>query len=109
MSETLNFLIFIGVMIFITILIKNTYNIDINLKNILHSKGTRENFKNMANNSYEFKPLKTNTIPLKKEGEYRGWNKYYRENFMGKQVESGDSFAGTNFRNYLDNMKFFHN
>ena len=83
MSETLNFIFFIGFMIFITILIKNSYDIKLDLQDIVGPKKV-ENFEDMKTNNFEFQPLKTNTVNLKKEREYRGWNRYYRDNYIRK-------------------------
>ena len=108
MTETLNFIFFIGFMIFITILIKNSYDIKLDLQDIVGPNKV-ENFEDMKTNNFEYKPLKSNTISLRKDKEYRGWNKYYRDNYMKGTVKSPDNFDGTIFRNYLDNMKYFHN
>ena len=38
-----------------------------------------------------------------------GWRKFYKKNYNNDLIKHEDNFAGTIFRNYLDNLQFFQN
>ena len=41
--------------------------------------------------------------------EERSWKHFYKDNYLKGSVGEDKNFEGTNFRNYLDSIKYFRN
>lgn len=52
-------------------------------------------------------PLVSRT--LKYPREQKTWQTFWKQNFMPGKVKMDSNFEGTQIRNYLDNMVYFHN
>ena len=46
---------------------------------------------------------------LKYPSEQSSWKTFWKQNFMPGQVKRDTNFEGTQIRNYLDSMDYFHN
>lgn len=50
-------------------------------------------------------------VPLVKRRKpfFKGWRDFNRNKFLNGTVSEDSNFDGTPFRNYLDNLNYFHN
>ena len=56
-------------------------------------------------------PLESQLVPrvMKNPGELNNWKRYYLNKFDKGSVKRDINFEGTQVRNYLDSIKYFHN
>jgi hypothetical protein len=78
-------------------------------KGILKKKNGAERELTSINSNDEFIDIPLNPKRVRFRAEERGWKQYYKNNYLEGTVKSDQNFSGTNFRNYLDSIKYFRN
>ena len=119
MDHTAIFLISIGLVVLITCLAipqlpskehftvceNNPYR-PINMETLKSKKKVR-----FASDLIPLEPLESQLVPrvTKHPEEIQNWKSYYLNRFEKGSVETDTNFEGTQVKNYLDSINFFHN